>query len=528
MASHSRPIPIGPLQWFLLIAAVALALFLSRPDKYRIKWNDETLYYTVATNIARHGDFNSHHYIADSILKKGYPTKDTHTPGFPMLIAAGFLLGGVGEKVPFVVNHVLTFLASILLFLLGRKLANGWVGFAAVLLFLLFPFTLPLAQAIMSEPAAALAAVLIAYLLFTRPEGIAKGILLSLAISFALLVKPFLGIFLPVVALFLWLRRDRGGLKTLLYLAIAMAILLPIVVLPLTSNREYYPYAATEILAQPDWKGKALKTWANLKKNWALLSGIQWKTTDGKTTLGILLMWVLAFVGWGASLVSRPGTDKLVEARGRSYSELFGFTLISFLGVAGAVFLLYEYIAFRGSRAICCFSPLLALLSAMALERLGRLKWPFVTAPAVLIYLALAGFFLKALITTTRDFRASQGRQSSGMIYNYARLVAAIAKIGAKPSRVLSLHNFYFPIGHWPAEVVWSLPRNRQELLTIDAKAPLDLLEFREKDAVIQESILQYGNWDTLGEKFQLVHRNAGFLYYVPITPNQKSSPIPP
>ncbi|MGK7920559.1 MAG: hypothetical protein AB4080_11200, partial [Trichodesmium sp.] len=53
--------------YLLLFIITAIALYMTKPVSLQIRWNDETLYYTVAQNIVRHFDFNSNHYLASSI-----------------------------------------------------------------------------------------------------------------------------------------------------------------------------------------------------------------------------------------------------------------------------------------------------------------------------------------------------------------------------------------------------------------------------------------------------------------------------
>ena len=85
--------------YLLLFIITAIALYITKPVSLQIRWNDETLYYTVAQNIVRHFDFNSNHYLASSIIQKGYPTKDTHLPGYPIILAFGFLIGGISVSI---------------------------------------------------------------------------------------------------------------------------------------------------------------------------------------------------------------------------------------------------------------------------------------------------------------------------------------------------------------------------------------------------------------------------------------------
>lgn len=102
----------------------AIALYFTIPVSLQIRWNDETLYYTVAQNIVHDFDFNSHHYLASSIIEKGYPTKDTHLPGYPLILAIGFLIGGINERTLFFVNYLLLMITIFLIFIVGKNIFN--------------------------------------------------------------------------------------------------------------------------------------------------------------------------------------------------------------------------------------------------------------------------------------------------------------------------------------------------------------------------------------------------------------------
>ena len=165
--------------YILLFIITAIALYITKPVSLQIRWNDETLYYTVAQNIVRHFDFNSNHYLASSIIQKGYPTKDTHLPGYPIILAFGFLIGGINEATPFFVNYVLLILTIFLIFTVGRLIANQWVGFGASLIYLVYPYTLVLTHSVMTEISAAAVIMVVVAILFLQKESFLKGLFLG-------------------------------------------------------------------------------------------------------------------------------------------------------------------------------------------------------------------------------------------------------------------------------------------------------------------------------------------------------------
>ena len=151
--------------YLLLFIITAIALYITKPVALQIRWNDETLYYTVAQNIVRHFNFNSNHYLASSIIEKGYPTKDTHLPGYPIILAFAFLVGGINEATPFFVNYLLLILTIFLIFTVSRVIANQYVGFGASLIYLIYPYTLVLTHSVMTEMSAAAVIMVVVALL---------------------------------------------------------------------------------------------------------------------------------------------------------------------------------------------------------------------------------------------------------------------------------------------------------------------------------------------------------------------------
>ena len=493
----------------LLLAIMAIALFFTRPFSFQINWNDETLYYTVAQNIARHFDFNSNHYLTSSIIAKGYPTKDTHLPGYPLLLALGFSLGGINETTPFFVNYFLLALTLILLFVIGKKIANSWVGFFAGIVYLIFPYTLILTHSIMTETAASAAVIVVVAFLFLLRESWLKGFFLAVAISMAYLIKPFLLALLPATFLVLLLWKNSRYLKTLLALLFNFSFLAVVVLLPLGENQEVYPYSATIILAQPSWSAKVQLMAEQFWLNCGLIVNFWQFPVYASITLCLLILWLIP----GAAFVSKsPGKKLKVMGRDSPYfCSLMVFSLTSFLPVLLAIFLVYRYLD-MGIRGLASFSALLSLLAVVGLFELWRkkLKWRGVVALGLIICFCLSG----SSWVTFQKLKNLQRRQSARLYANSDRLQQVISQSEIEPRVVMSEKNFYLAIARYPTRIIWQLPNSLNELREVEKKVNIDLIELSETHPLFQENLKVYGKIGLLDNRYLLKHQQNGFYYY--------------
>lgn len=323
--------------YVLLLMMIAIALYSTRPVSLQIRWNDETLYYTVAQNIVRNFDFNSHHYLASSIIEKGYPTKDTHLPGYPLILAVGFLIGGINERTPFFVNYLLLIITIFLIFIVGKNIFNQWVGFGAALIYLIYPYTLVLTHSVMTEISAAAVIMVAVVLLFIQKEGWLKGIFLSLVIALAYLIKPFMLTLLPASIAILWISKNQDYKQTLLSLLFSLTLLSITVLIPLSQNQEIYPYAATRILSQSSFTNMLRMMGENFLFNCSLIINFKKFPVYSTITLSMLLLWGISLA------VFTPTIERHKLTYFTAYRNLCIFSIISFMPALLAVFTLSIY-----------------------------------------------------------------------------------------------------------------------------------------------------------------------------------------
>ncbi|MGD1717185.1 ArnT family glycosyltransferase [Dapis sp. BLCC M172] len=490
--------------YLLLFIITAIALYITRPVSLQIRWNDETLYYTVAQNIVRHFDFNSNHYLASSIIQKGYPTKDTHLPGYPLILAFGFLIGGINEATPFFVNYLLLVLTIFLIFTVGRFIANQWVGFGASLIYLIYPYTLVLTHSVMTEISATAVIMVVVALLFLQKESFLKGIFLSLAIALAYLIKPFLLTLFPASIAILWIEKNQHYKKTLFSLLFGFAFLFITVLIPLSQNQEIYPYAATIILSQSNLTHMLRMIWENFLFNCTLIINFKKFPVYGTITISMLVLWSITV----ASTATAIHQKKLQQWE--KYLNLSVFSLISFMPALLAFLLLYQYI--NATRGLAVFSPLMAILSVTGLWLLTpQLKIKKVVAIGLVICLCLS----YSNFVTFQLLRQTQKGQFKRLSTNSFRLEKVISKLSIQPQVVISEKNRYLAIAHYPTQVIWQLPQTLQELRQVEKEVSIDLIELKKSDPIFQENLQVYGNVNLLDNRYILQYQNQGFYYYL-------------
>ncbi|MCL2929457.1 MAG: glycosyltransferase family 39 protein [Trichodesmium sp. MAG_R01] len=490
--------------YILLFIITAIALYITKPVSLQIRWNDETLYYTVAQNIVRHFDFNSNHYLASSIIQKGYPTKDTHLPGYPMILAFGFLIGGINEATPFFVNYLLLILTIFLIFTVGRLIANQWVGFGASLIYLIYPYTLVLTHSVMTEISAAAVIMVVVAILFVQKESFLKGLFLGLAIALAYLIKPFLLTLFITSTTLLWIEKSKHYKKTLLSLLFSFGLLFVTVLIPLSQNQEIYPYAATRILSQSNLTDMLRMIWENFLFNCTLVINFKKFPVYGTITVSMFLLWSITL----AVLATASHQKKL--QKWEKYTHLCVFSLINFLSALLAFLLLYQYI--NATRGLSVFSPLMAILSMTSLWLLiPQLKIQKVVASGLGICLCLS----YSNFVTFHKLKNLQRRQYQRLYTYSSRLEKVILKLSIQPQVVMSNKNFYLAIANYPTQVIWQLPQTLQELQQVDKEVSIDLIELKDSDPIFQENLQVYGNINLLDNRYILHYQNQGFYYYL-------------
>lgn len=514
MRGWQRAIAYG----FLFIV-MAIGLFLTRPDSLQLHWNDETLYYTVARNILERGSLDSHHYLSVSLVRVGYPTRDTHLPGYPLVLSLGFWLFGVSEATPFFLNWMLLGVTLVLVFEIGWRLASFRVGILASLLCLFYPTTLVLAHSAMTETLAGAVLAAIAYILVAVPEsrvyGDLKGAGLAGLIALSYLVKPFLLITLPATLLACYLDRKFGKKRMPISLISVFTILAITCLVPLSQNQEFYPYEATTIFSAPDWTTRLELVTQNVGDNLRRLWQMPLESGEKQTSLVLLLAIFISTVDfWNLRSNANSKGSKFDERKLTQTCQLYGWLFLSLFGVVSAIFMLYNYSAWRGVRSLSVFVPVLAVLTAMGGDRLWKLRSPVSPVLRVILTSSAIALLLTANLTTVAQLRTSQARQSAALKTASDRLQTVLQADNLNPEIVMSAGNFYYPVAAYPRQVIWQLPETLQDWRAVKRRVTVDVVELPAGHPLLEENRNEYGTIDALDGAHTLVRVRDGYYYY--------------
>lgn len=158
----------------------------------------------------------------NSPYNPGKPPEPTawQPPVYPLIIAAAFKAFGIystsSKVVLMMIQIIISALICVLIFLIGRRVFNVWVGLLAALMIALYPTALHLTiQKICSSNIFLLLLLLFIFQFFKLAEAptIKKSILAGLTFGIAILTDPVVVAFFPF-ALGWLLFRERAELKT--------------------------------------------------------------------------------------------------------------------------------------------------------------------------------------------------------------------------------------------------------------------------------------------------------------------------
>jgi hypothetical protein len=130
----------------LLLAAVLAALTALAAWQIRLRtdalvaWPDECIYLVGARNVAERGDLNTHYYVTYSLLRRGYPHRDVHMPGYIFALAPFVKRLGMTWEAGAVLNLLLYAALSSLVYLFAwGVLRDRRQAALAAALFLVLP-----------------------------------------------------------------------------------------------------------------------------------------------------------------------------------------------------------------------------------------------------------------------------------------------------------------------------------------------------------------------------------------------------
>jgi hypothetical protein len=453
---------LGPV-----LLALAVAAGAGRRALPEIAWPDEIIYLVGARNVLERGTLDTNFYLTYSLLRRGYPHRDVHMPGYVFALTPAVAAFGPTLRAAALLNALLFAASAALVYAIARGvLAERAQAVTAAALFAVlppFPGYLFVAYPELVVTFVFLAGVAV----LVHARGLAGAAAAGVLYAAGALFRETLLLALP-----LYLVRLPPRARWRAFAPAAVATLL-LVVVPFARDRAVHPnalYPSVLEEARRSAQPVAALTQAVLANVAANLRATVRMDPDTNAEDAVLVLVVLMAAGAavGARRLS-PEVRRLAAA-----------TLASLALLTAAVFTLYVVRerggVWGGVRAYMAWMPLLVVFAA-----------PLLFAPrrrAVTAGLALAaGTGALALdLWQVRFFNRYKGSDLEDQSRNAAYLSRYLDAY--QPVRIAS-RSFLYGFQRYPIEVIWSLPRDGGELAALNQAIPYEFLSLHERSPLV-------------------------------------------
>jgi hypothetical protein len=445
----------------LAVWAVMVAAGTSRIALHEVAWPDEFIYLVGARKLVDRGSLDTNFYLTHSLLVRGYPHRDVHMPGYVLALAPFVGWRGPTLDAAAALNLPL-FVASVLLVyaIARRLLAHEGQAFAAAAL-------------------AAIAPPWPGYLFVAYPEIVVGFVFLA---GLAWLLRGGGGLHAAGAGL-LWalgaLFRESLLLALPMYLvrlprrlvlrAFAPAAVLTLAAMaPLAAHRAVHPNALFPSLIEETRRSpEPLATLAgalrrNVATNLQLAAAADpLRNPEDTALLVAAVLGVLAL----AAIPVLPAT-----------ARRFAVAALVSLAALGVAVVLFYVVRERGGvwggvRAVMPWVPLLIVLAVPLAFRAGP------RAAALGLLLAVGVVFIaidRQQIRFLNHYKAANLEDQA----RYARYIERYVDRD-HPQRIVA-RVFLYGLWHYPVEMIWSLPRDMDELRALEDAVPFDFLVIHE------------------------------------------------
>ena len=453
---------LGPVVLALAVAALAHSRALSA-----VAWPDEMIYLVGARNVLERGTLDTNFYLTYSLLRRGYPHRDVHMPGYvlaltPAVAAFGPTLGAAAS-----LNVILFAASAALVYAIARALLPDRVqaATAAALFALLPPFP---GYLYVAYPELVVSFVFLAGLaVLLHARGMAGAAAAGILFAAGALFRETLLLALP-----LYLARLPPRPRWRAFLPAALATLV-FVVMPLAGQRAVHPNALYPSALEEARRSEtpvatlAQTVLANVSANLRATARMDPEGSAEDAVLALILV-LAAAAALGARRLSP-------EAR-----RLGGATFLSLALLTAAVLSLYVVRerggVWGGVRAYMAWMPLLLVLATPLLfaPRRRALTWG--------LAVAVAAAALSLDLWQVRFFNRYKGSDLEDQARNAAYLSRYLDAY--HPQRIAS-RSFLYGFEHYPIEVIWSLPRDGRELAALNQAISYEFLSLHEKSPLL-------------------------------------------
>jgi hypothetical protein len=450
----------------LVLLALSVAARFRGRVMQAVAWPDEAIYLVGARNVLERGTLDTNFYLTYSLLRRGYPHRDVHMPGYVLALSPAVAALGPTLAAASALNVILFAGAAALVYAVARGvLPDHTQAVAAAALFTVLP-PFP-GYLYVAYPEIVVAFVFLAGLaVLVHARSPATAALAGVLFASGALFRETL-----LVAAPLYLVRLPPRLRWRAFTPAALATL-ALVVAPFARDRAVHPNAL-----YPSVVEDALRTDRPLAALARAIFGnvmVNLRATadmDPAMRAEDAMLALVALLALAAALGSRR-----LPPEGR---RLALATLASLALLTSAVLALYVVRerggVWGGVRAYMAWMPLLLVL-AMPLLFAPRRR-----AVSAALAGAVAAGALALDLWQVRFFNRYKGSD----LEDQARAAAYLARYidPYKPHRIAA-RAFLYGLEHYPVEVIWSLPRDGRELAALNQAISYEFLAIHEKSAL--------------------------------------------
>jgi hypothetical protein len=428
-----------------------------------VAWPDECIYLVGARNLVERHTLDTNFYLTYSLLRRGYPHRDVHMPGYVLALAPAVRALGPTLRAAATLNVILFAGAAVLVYVVGRgvPMPHGQALAAAALFTVLPPFP---GYLFVAYPEIVVAFVFLAGLaVLVHARGLGMAALAGVLFALGALFRETLLLALPI-----HLARLPARARWRAF-APAAGLTLVFVVLPLSRDRAVHPNALyPSVVEDARRSAEPLATLAGAVARNVATNVHDALTVDPVARAEDAVLVVVWLLGVGAALGARRAGP---EAR-----RLAAATLVSLALLTAAVLALYVVRerggVWGGVRAYMAWMPLLLLLATPLLFAPRR------RAATLALCLAVAAASLWLDRWQVLFFNRYKGSD----LEDEARHAAYLARYidAFHPHRIAS-RSFLYGLTHYPVEVIWSLPRDGRELAALNQAVPYEFLVIHER-----------------------------------------------
>ena len=452
---------LGPV--FLALAVAGVARERAMPD---IAWPDEVIYLVGARNVVERGTLDTNFYLTYSLLRRGYPHRDVHMPGYVLALAPAVAALGPTLGAAALLNTMLFAAQAALVYAIARALLPERIqAFTAAALFAVLP-PFP-GYLFIAYPELVVSFVFLAGLaVLVHARGMAGAVAAGVLYALGALFRETLLLALPLYLVGLPPRtRWRAFVP-------AAAATLFLIVIPLAGHRAVhpnglYPSALEEARrSEQPLAALAQAVLGNVGANLRATARMDPETSAEDAVLALIVV-LAAMAALGARRLS-PEARRLAAA-----------TLLSLALLTTAVLSLYVVRerggVWGGVRAYMAWMPLLLVFAT-----------PLLFAPRRALALGMAVAVGAAAVSLdlwqVRFFNRYKGSDHEDQARNAAYLSRYLDSY--HPQRIAS-RSFLYGYEHYPVEVIWSLPRDGRELAALNQAISYEFLALHEKSALV-------------------------------------------